>query len=175
MKRHAILAGSSLAAGLVVIAGLALAQQPAAPQTVAPAAPEASAPAPASAPRPSGTFVNERRTDQWLASALRGKNVYDRADARIGAINDLVIDRDGAVSAVVIGVGGFLGIGEKSVGVPFADVKISIRDGNEWLVLERSKDELKAAPDFNPAGERAAVRPAPSESRIEAGAAPATK
>lgn len=98
-----------------------------------------------------GTFVNEKRADQWLASDLRAKNVYDRNDAKIGAINDLLIDRDGRISAVIIGVGGFLGIGEKNVGVPFADIKISLRDGNEWLVLERSREDLRAAPAFGPA------------------------
>lgn len=94
------------------------------------------------------TFVAERRPDQWLASSLKAKNVYDRSDAKIGVINDLVIERDGRVAAVVIGVGGFLGIGEKNVGVPFQDIKISMRDNNEWLVLERSKDDLRAAPAF---------------------------
>jgi sporulation protein YlmC with PRC-barrel domain len=94
------------------------------------------------------TFVAERRPDQWLASSLKAKNVYDRSDAKIGVINDLVIDRDGRVAAVVIGVGGFLGIGEKNVGVPFQDIKVSMRDNNEWLVLERSKEDLRAAPAF---------------------------
>lgn len=178
----------ALASGLLTVtAPMALAQpapgaQPGAP---APAEQARPAPAPATPPpaapaeagqavaQPSGTFVNERRSDQWLASVLRSKNVYDRADERIGAINDLVIDRNGAVSAVVIGVGGFLGIGEKNVGVPFRDIKISVRDGNEWLVLERSKDELKAAPAFNASGEKNASRPSPSERPVEANPAPA--
>ncbi len=94
------------------------------------------------------TFVAARRPDQWLSSSLRAKNVYDRSDAKIGVINDLVIDRDGRVAAVVIGVGGFLGIGEKNVGVPFQDIKISMRENNEWLVLDRSRDDLRAAPAF---------------------------
>lgn len=102
------------------------------------------------------TFVNERRADQWLSSGLRAKNVYDRADAKIGSINDLVIDRDGRVAAIVIGVGGFLGIGEKNVGVPFQDVKVSMREGAEWLVLDRTKDDLRAAPAFNSAAAAAA-------------------
>lgn len=98
-----------------------------------------------------GTFVNERRSDQWLASELRAKNVYDRSDTKIGAINDLLIDRDGRIAAVIIGVGGFLGIGEKNVGIPFSEIKISLREGAEWLVLERSREDLKAAPTFGPA------------------------
>lgn len=99
-------------------------------------------------PTVSNAFVAERRQDQWLASGLRSKNVYDRNDQKIGVINDLVVDRDGRVAAVVIGVGGFLGIGEKNVGVPFQDLKVTMRDNNEWLVLDRSKDDLRAAPAF---------------------------
>lgn len=171
---------SALSLGLL-LGGVpaSLAQTPPAAPTISPAAPAEPAPPKAGAEpppavaQPSGTFVNERRTDQWLASVLRSKNVYDRSDERIGAINDLVIDRNGAVSAVVIGVGGFLGIGEKNVGVPFRDIKISIRDGNEWLVLERSKDELKAAPAFSPTGEKNASRPSPSERPVEATPNPA--
>lgn len=101
------------------------------------------------------TFVAERQADQWLASSLKARNVYDRGDAKIGVINDLVIGRDGRVAAVVIGVGGFLGIGEKNVGVPFQDIKISLRDSGEWLVLDRSKDDLRAAPAFGLASGRA--------------------
>jgi sporulation protein YlmC with PRC-barrel domain len=109
----------------------------------------AQAPATEAAPPPaSNTFVAERRPDQWLASSLKAKNVYDRNDAKIGVINDLVISHDGRVLTVVVGVGGFLGIGEKNVGVPFQDIKISLRDTNEWLVLDRSRDELRAAPAF---------------------------
>jgi sporulation protein YlmC with PRC-barrel domain len=96
----------------------------------------------------SNAFIAQRRPDQWLASSLRSKNVYDRNDAKIGVINDLVVGHDGRVAAVVIGVGGFLGIGEKNVGVPFADIKISMRENNEWLVLDRSRDDLRAAPAF---------------------------
>lgn len=98
-----------------------------------------------------GTFINEKRSDQWLASDLRARNIYDKNDIKIGAINDLLIDRDGRISAVIIGVGGFLGIGEKNVGVPFDDIKISLREGTEWLMLERSREELRAAPAFGPA------------------------
>lgn len=100
------------------------------------------------APADTNTFIAGRRPDQWLASSLKAKNVYDRSDARIGVINDLVIGRDGRVAAVVVGVGGFLGLGEKNVGVPFEDIKISMRDNQEWLVLDRSKDDLRAAPAF---------------------------
>lgn len=102
-------------------------------------------------PPRSNAFISERRADQWLASSLKARNVYDRSDVKIGVINDLVVDRDGRVAAFVIGVGGFLGIGEKNVAVPFEDVKITLHDSRERLVLDRSRDDLKAAPAFGPA------------------------
>lgn len=140
--------GRGIALIIVAVASpLAALAQESAPPAAAATPPEQAEPAPP-ANRSPATFVNQRRADQWMATSLQNKNVYDRNDAKIGAINDLVVDRDGRVSAVVIGVGGVLGIGEKNVGVPFADVKISMRDGNEWLVLDRTKDDLKAAAAF---------------------------
>ena len=65
----------------------------------------------------------------------------------------------------MIGVGGFLGIGEKNVGVPFRDIKISVRDNKEWLVLDRSKDDLKSAPAFSSAPETSTSRGDPSVGR----------
>jgi hypothetical protein len=49
----------------------------------------------------------------------------------------------------VIGVGGALGAGQKEVAVPFKDLKISSRDGKDWLVLNRTKDDLKNAPAYD--------------------------
>ena len=49
----------------------------------------------------------------------------------------------------VMGVGGVLGAGQKEVAVPFRDLKISSREGKDWLVLNRTKDDLKNAPAFD--------------------------
>jgi len=49
----------------------------------------------------------------------------------------------------VMGVGGVLGAGQKEVAVPFRDLKISSREGTDWLVLNRTKDDLKNAPAFD--------------------------
>jgi sporulation protein YlmC with PRC-barrel domain len=59
----------------------------------------------------------------WRASKLVGLSVYNDNNESIGAINDLLADKDGKVKAVVIGVGGFLGIGEHLVAIPFEKVK----------------------------------------------------
>jgi sporulation protein YlmC with PRC-barrel domain len=85
-----------------------------------------------------------------LASKLLGFPVYNSPanDAeRIGEINDLVIGEDGGVSAVIIGVGGFLGIGEKNVAVNYDDLQWTVaEDDSERIVLEgATKEQLEAA------------------------------
>jgi sporulation protein YlmC with PRC-barrel domain len=74
--------------------------------------------------------------------------VYDPQNSRIGDVDDVLMSPDGRVSALVIGVGGFLGIGEKHVVVPFNVVKAENKDNKVTLVMNSSKDELKAAPGF---------------------------
>src|SRR6202022_1499113 len=49
------------------------------------------------------------------------QNVYDPSDNKIGDIDDVLIDKEGNVTALIIGVGGFLGMGEKDVAIPFID------------------------------------------------------
>lgn len=65
-------------------------------------------------------FVTEQGTGEFRASKLVGLNVYGTDSQRVGDITELLLDDNGTVQAVVIGVGGFLGIGEKTVAVPFA-------------------------------------------------------
>jgi sporulation protein YlmC with PRC-barrel domain len=59
----------------------------------------------------------------WRASKLVGLSVYNDANESLGAINDLLTDKSGNIKAVIIGVGGFLGVGEHLVAVPFEKVK----------------------------------------------------
>jgi hypothetical protein len=60
--------------------------------------------------------------DLWRASKLPGIAIYGPNDERVGKISDVLVDRSGSARYLVIGVGGFLGIGEKDVAVPFGDV-----------------------------------------------------
>jgi hypothetical protein len=60
-----------------------------------------------------------------------------------------MIDSNGNVTAAIISVGGFLGNGQKDVVIPFKELKVSTRDGKDWLVLTRTKDELKMAPAYD--------------------------
>jgi sporulation protein YlmC with PRC-barrel domain len=61
-----------------------------------------------------------RQPDQFRSTNLRGTRVYGAKNENIGEINDVLISRSGQVAAVIIGVGGFLGIGEKDVAVPMS-------------------------------------------------------
>src|SRR5689334_17919116 len=61
----------------------------------------------------------------WRASKLVGLSVYNEKNESVGSINDMLTDKNGKIVAVVIGVGGFLGVGEHLVAVPFEKVKFS--------------------------------------------------
>ena len=101
---------------------------------------------------PSGqnvTFINQQDVDQWMASNLIGSTVYNSADESLGDINDVLLTENGQVEAVVIGIGGFLGIGEKNVAITFDQIqKTTDADGNPKLVLNASKEQLDQAPAF---------------------------
>jgi hypothetical protein len=82
-----------------------------------------------------------------------GASVYnsteDNADT-IGKVDDLVIDKDGKIVSVVVGVGGFLGIGSKDVAIDYAQVKWEQGNGSWWIIVPTTADQLKALPDFDP-------------------------
>ena len=94
-------------------------------------------------------------TDHWLASDVYQASVYDPNQNKIGSVDDLVISKDGSVSKAVIGVGGFLGVGQKDVAIPFTELKVASNNDKSWLVLNMTKDQLKAAPAFDKASEKA--------------------
>jgi hypothetical protein len=79
--------------------------------------------------------------EQWRA--MRGR--YDN----IGEVNDLVLSGDGRIHQVVLGVGGFLGIGEKNVAIAWNDLRLMRgSDGKLFAVVTRTKDQLNAMPTF---------------------------
>ncbi|GGA90095.1 hypothetical protein GCM10011491_17500 [Brucella endophytica] len=91
-------------------------------------------------------------TGKVLASGVIGQAVYDGAGSdanRIGDINDIVIGENGVAQAAVIGVGGFLGVGQKDVAVSFDRLDLATKpDGDRWFVTDLSKDDLNKAPAF---------------------------
>jgi sporulation protein YlmC with PRC-barrel domain len=102
-----------------------------------------------------------------LASRVIGSQVYSSSgdDAEvIGDVNDLVLDGDGNIAAVIIGVGGFLGVGEKNVAVPFPELQwTTASDGSTRIVFTTTKDALATAPDFVWPPDASAPTPAMSD------------
>lgn len=86
---------------------------------------------------PTGAFSIQRFYDQ---------NVYDGSGAKVGTIKDALMQNGNQLDAFVISVGGFLGLGEKDVLVPFRAVTVSMKNNKPWLTIGATKDELKAAP-----------------------------
>lgn len=90
--------------------------------------------------------------DSHLASNIIGKKVYNGTDdnaSSIGSVDDVLINKSGNVESIIVGVGGFLGIGEKDVAVPYNAVQWVDKNGDRWLVTNATSDQLKAQAAFN--------------------------
>ncbi len=133
---------------------------------------------------PSFNYVTSQSPTDWTAQTLIGKTVVNQRNETLGEINNVILNEKGAVVAVTIGVGGFLGLGEKDVGVPFdaltfrdEDVMEKKADANSddddadnadetvaddddathddmVIVLDATKEQLEAAPNFVWLGEK---------------------
>jgi sporulation protein YlmC with PRC-barrel domain len=86
--------------------------------------------------------------ESWTVTNYYKQNVYDPKESKIGSVDDVLVDKAGKVTGLVVGVGGFLGAGEKDVIVPFTAVKTQKKDDKWWLTLDETKDSLKNAPGF---------------------------
>jgi hypothetical protein len=112
---------------------------------------DAAAPAAQSAP---AIEVVETRTAVSFSGDISTKELLDAAvvnaaNESVGDINDVLIDRDGKVAAVIVGVGGFLGMGEKDVALPYDQLTFA-KDGDAKLVVGTSatKESLQTAPEY---------------------------
>jgi sporulation protein YlmC with PRC-barrel domain len=76
------------------------------------------------------------------------QDVYDPSEKKIGEISDVLVDKDGRVSAFIVSVGGFLGMGEKHVAVPFDTVQETHGKRDRWLTMNTTKDALKSAAGY---------------------------
>src|SRR5450759_679279 len=103
---------STALSGLMFSAALAQAPSPpsATDQTKQPSM---SQPAPATAPN----FVASQKPDQWLASKFKGTDVLGADNQKIGDVSDILFDKSGKVDAIIVSVGGFLGLGSKHVAI----------------------------------------------------------
>ena len=87
--------------------------------------------------------ANSQTVTDWYK-----QNVYDPKDQKIGEIMDVLVNPTGQIEAAIVGVGGFLGAGEKDVAVSFNSIKATKKNDKTYLTLDTTKDALKNAPGF---------------------------
>lgn len=89
-------------------------------------------------------------TVELTSKNLVGARVYGINDEKVGEVSKLILDDSGKVKNVIIDVGGFLGLGERSVAVTFKELNIlRSKDGKEFRVyIDASKKALEAQPEY---------------------------
>jgi len=118
---------------------------------------------------PSFEYVTQQAPTDWTAQTLIGKSVENKNGEALGEVNNVILNEKGKVVAITVGVGGFLGLGEKDVGVPFEALTFRDEDvvdqdaegedtadtnaegaehDNKVVVIDATKEQLEAAPDF---------------------------
>jgi hypothetical protein len=97
---------------------------------------------------PSARFMPTMPVDATTVTNYYKQSVYDTSNYKIGEIVDLIVERDGRIAAAIVGVGGFLGIVEKNVAIPFDALTVSQKNNQRHLTLNTTKDALKSAAGF---------------------------
>ena len=93
----------------------------------------------------SGAFLDKQEAGQLRAEEIIGASVKNPKDEDIGTVDDLVFDEHGKIVGAVVSVGGFLGMGAKSVGVDWNELQVRSSDA---IVVQWTKEQLQAAPEF---------------------------
>jgi sporulation protein YlmC with PRC-barrel domain len=107
---------------------------------------------------PEGGIIAAQRDGQELTSDVVGAKVASASGENLGKVADLIVGRDGKVAGAVLSVGGFLGIGDKHVAVPWN--ALTARGPDQPLVVAMTKTELEAAPEFATLADQRAQRQA---------------
>lgn len=94
------------------------------------------------------TTLSTAPADSSTVTNYYKQSVYDPKQNKIGDVDDVLVDKSGRITGLVVGVGGFLGAGEKDVIVPFSAVKSTKKDDKWYLTLDESKDSLKNSAGF---------------------------
>ncbi len=100
-------------------------------------------------------FIPEQNQSEVLGTDFVGTQVVSKDNQPLGKIANLVFDQSGHIELAVIGVGGFLGIGEKEVAVPFDAVKSDVVNNKHVFTVDLTKEQLKAAPAFKTLNDQA--------------------
>jgi sporulation protein YlmC with PRC-barrel domain len=117
----------------------------AAPAPADPPAPAAEAAPPASPP-PSDAVISAQSDGEVRADQIIGMTVYNAEGEKVGTVHDILLDKEGKATGVVLSVGGLLGVGAKSVGLTWKE--IDVNPEQQQVQISYTADQLKAAPDF---------------------------
>lgn len=101
---------------------------------------------------PQTTTAKTEQTTQVDAHKIIGRDLMNASKDKIGTIDSVMLGRDGKVQAVIVNVGGFLGLGDKNVAIDWADIDVS-QDG-KTITTALSKDQLKALPEYRYADDK---------------------
>jgi len=120
---------------------------PASPPAADPAAPAPAAEAaPPASPPPSDAVISAQSDGEVRADQIIGMTVYNAAGEKVGTVHDILLDKEGKATGVVLSVGGVLGVGAKSVGLTWKE--IDVKPDQQQVQISYTKDQLEAAPDF---------------------------
>jgi hypothetical protein len=149
--------------GVIISGAIAQSERPTAPGPQEQSGAQEQSRAKESSAASGAKFVTSQGEDQWVFTKFRGIDVRGPDNASIGSVNDLLFDRSGKIVGVVIGVGGFLGIGTKSVAIDMSAFNVVPANSgssdtsntstandpsNIKLKVAWTKDQLQDAPDF---------------------------
>ena len=110
----------------------------------------------------SAAMMSNAPSDSWTVSNYYKQTVYDPNQAKVGEIDDVLVNKTGEITGLVVSVGGFLGMDAKDVIVPFSDVSLQKKDDKYWLSINETKDSLKSAQGFTYDRQTTMWRPAKS-------------
>ena len=106
----------------------------------------AQSPTPAKAPPATASMNSSSPSQGANASTLIGRDVQNLQGETVGEINSIYLDKDGKVDSVIVGVGGFLGMGEREAKFAWKDLKIM--NGGEKVTVNMTKDQIKDHPEY---------------------------
>lgn len=92
-------------------------------------------------------FLRQQTHDQVFAQDLLNRQVVNPHADALGRVHDVIIDHEGRVVGILLSVGGFLGLGDKLVGVPWRDV--TVRFDGKFLIVNLSEEALLQAPEYH--------------------------
>ncbi|MGE8941671.1 PRC-barrel domain-containing protein [Leptospira interrogans] len=161
----------ALSAALGMLGATAVSAQTTSPPTTEPQTPPAAtspmAPSTQTAPTSGASasttgdrFLSQQQPGQRLATDYMKKSIHGANNERIGDVNNLLLSEDGQIVAVLVGVGGFLGIGEKTVALPLS--ALTQAPETNQLSSTFSRDDLEKAPEFVTRAEATRANPPPA-------------